>query len=348
MIVNQKKIQDREMGNNASTGYESIGYTQARHISFYDQPPQDVIGIYEFQNIAVSRLQVLKKIQFLYDANNEGAQDLMTHEINKYSRQHRLNIEGIIDPDMSKGISYTKIKKSDLEQALKNDNISHFICRLAYCRNDDLRRWYVMQETRLFYHRLQPFEADEVLRLLKEKCQMNYDQLSEKDEIWQKHKDKITFNEMGGMRHYPQINIGGVLQQKIQAENYVKVPFKDSLSLVHNKQVWLHKGFAYVHIQDLKSIAKSQFRAKLMQELIRAYKYLPTILRDTRLSKMLIDLSNHNAIDFNLTEVSAPKDTDKIKLADLDFYSRQSFPPCMKALFMALKNHHHLKHFGRL
>lgn len=60
----------------------------------------------------------------------------------------------------------------------------------------------------------------------------------------------------------------------------------------------------------------------LMQELIRAYKYLPTILRDTRLSKMLIDLSNHNAIDFNLTEVSAPKDTDKIKLSDLDFYSR--------------------------
>ena len=73
MIVNQKKIQDREMGNNASSGYESIGYTQARHISFYDQPPQDVIGIYEFQNIAVSRLQVLKKIQFLYDANQEGA-----------------------------------------------------------------------------------------------------------------------------------------------------------------------------------------------------------------------------------------------------------------------------------
>mmetsp|Transcript_7948 Transcript_7948/g.13341 ORF Transcript_7948/g.13341 Transcript_7948/m.13341 type:complete len:114 (+) Transcript_7948:974-1315(+) len=25
-----------------------------------------------------------------------------------------------------------------------------------------------------------------------------------------------------------------------------------------------------------------------------------------------------------------------------------SFPPCMKALMIQLKNHHHLKHFGRL
>lgn len=63
---------------------------------------------------------------------------------------------------------------------------------------------------------------------------------------------------------------------------------------------------------------------------------------------MLINLSNHNAIDFNLTEVAAPKDSDKIRLSDLDYYARQSFPPCMKTLYTALKNQHHLKHFGRL
>ena len=85
-----------------------------------------------------------------------------------------------------------------------------------------------------------------------------------------------------------------------------------------------------------------------MGELIRAYKYLPTILKDARLNKLLMNLSNHNSIDFNLTEVSAPKDSEKIRLADLDYYQRMSFPPCMKSLFVALRNHHHLKHFGRL
>jgi DNA primase large subunit len=63
---------------------------------------------------------------------------------------------------------------------------------------------------------------------------------------------------------------------------------------------------------------------------------------------MLLNLSNHNAIDFNLYEPKAPTDADKIKLSDLDFYARKSFPPCMKSLYSALQNQNHLKHFGRL
>lgn len=85
-----------------------------------------------------------------------------------------------------------------------------------------------------------------------------------------------------------------------------------------------------------------------MSELSKAYKFLPTILKDSRLSQLLINLSNHNSIDFNLTEVEAPKDSDKIRLSELDYYARQSFPPCMKSLYSVLKNQHHLKHFGRL
>jgi hypothetical protein len=72
--------------------------------------------------------------------------------------------------------------------------------------------------------------------------------------------------------------------------------------------------------------------------MIKAYKYLPQIMKDHRLSLMLLNLSNHNAIDFNLFEPKAPADSDKIKLADLDFYSRKSFPPCMKSLMTALRN----------
>ena len=63
---------------------------------------------------------------------------------------------------------------------------------------------------------------------------------------------------------------------------------------------------------------------------------------------MLISLSNHSSIDFNLYEAKGPSDQDKISLADLDFYSRQSFPPCMKSLLTSLRNKHHLKHYGRL
>lgn len=130
--------------------------------------------------------------------------------------------------------------------------------------------------------------------------------------------------------------------------DYVKVPFKDAISLVGRRAVFLYQGFAYVPIRELQQIASAHFRARLSAELNKAFKYLPQILKDERLSQMLINLSNHSAIDFNLYEAKAPADADKINLADLDFYSRKSFPPCMKSLFTALRNKHHLKHYGRL
>lgn len=126
------------------------------------------------------------------------------------------------------------------------------------------------------------------------------------------------------------------------------MPFKEALSLVARRQVFIHKGIAFVPIQELYSIASSQFRARLAQELMKAYKVLPVILKDQRVQGMLMALGNHNAIDFNIFEAKAPTDTDKIRLQDLDYHSRRSFPPCMKQLYGALKQTHHLKHYGRL
>ena len=99
-------------------------------------------------------------MEFLYASNKEGNHDIMAAEINQYSRQHKLNVEGIFNPDKKE---FGRISMKDLAGATKNDNISHFICRLAYCRNDDLRRWFATQETRLFYHRLASFEPEHVL-----------------------------------------------------------------------------------------------------------------------------------------------------------------------------------------
>ena len=141
---------------------------------------------------------------------------------------------------------------------------------------------------------------------MKQQCKMDYQQLKENDIEWTNMKEQISFRN----------------PSKNKASDYIKVPFKDAISLVSNRQVFLYHGIAFVHIDDLKSIAKSQFRARLMSELTKAFKFLPTILKDSRLSQLLINLSNHNAIDFNLTEVSAPKDSEKIRLSDLDYYAR--------------------------
>ena len=47
------------------------------------------------------------------------------------------------------GLNYSK------PQAARRDHVSHFILRLAYCRTEDLRRWFLQQECQLFKHRLE-------------------------------------------------------------------------------------------------------------------------------------------------------------------------------------------------
>jgi len=62
----------------------------------------------------------------------------------------------------------------------------------------------------------------------------------------------------------------------------------------------------------------------------------------------LIGLSNHNSLDFNIYDAKGWSGEDKINLRDLDFYSKKSFPPCMKTLLTALRNTNYLKNYGRL
>jgi DNA primase large subunit len=74
--------------------------------------------------------------------------------------------------------------------------------------------------------------------------------------------DKIAFKyEVGGKIPPP--------------EEFVKVPFKESTSLVAKRMVFLYKGYSYVHVKDLHSIASSQFRTQLNKNMVEAYKHFP-------------------------------------------------------------------------
>ena len=177
-----------------------------------------------------------------------------------------------------------------------------------------------------------------MIELLGKSLGMNYASVKETDPEWQDQdtRECITFNQSERDKERP------------KPGNYLKVPFKEALSLVARRQVFISKGIAYVPVKELTSIASAHFRARLASELVKAYRFLPSIIKDQRLQQMLMGLSNHNAIDFNIFEPKAPSGDDKIRLSELDFYSRKSFPPCMKTLYTALRKEHHLKHFGRL
>ena len=64
--------------------------------------------------------------------------------------------------------------------------------------------------------------------------------------MWVKFRDQIGFNT--------KILPNGA---KFKADEFIKVPFKDALNLVNNRQVFMHRGIAFVHISDLNQIARS-------------------------------------------------------------------------------------------
>ena len=265
----------------------------------------------------------------------------MAKEINSYLKQHKLNVEGALEQreNPEKHGLYIRMDSEEL----RNDEVSHFICRLAYCRNDELKRWFVAQETRLFGYRLDFFTSKEKLDFLRSECEMEFEQLNHDHEDWQKFKERIVFNLEERHKKRRQTFL-----VENHAEQFIKIPFKQAINLVSNRNCFLFKGFSYVHIDDLNTICKAQFKNMMFKELGKAHKFLSTILADQRLAKILIDLGNPNQIEFNLQEVTAPTDTEKISLSQLNYYQKKSFPPCMKALFTALSNKGHLKHFGRL
>ncbi len=51
--------------------------------------------------------------------------------------------------------------------SVRKDCVSHFILRLAYCRTEELRRWFLVHECLLFKHRLEAASSPEINNFLK-------------------------------------------------------------------------------------------------------------------------------------------------------------------------------------
>jgi len=81
---------------------------------------------------------------------------------------------------------------------------------------------------------------DEVKNLLSRHLDIHYGALKADDDDWKKFKEQITFNTQGGSE-----------SQSQQPGSFLRVPFKEALTLVGKRSVFLHKGIAYVPISQL-------------------------------------------------------------------------------------------------
>nr|XP_023014675.1 DNA primase large subunit-like [Leptinotarsa decemlineata] len=290
-------------------------------VYMYKDHPQHNIPLHEFEELALERLQLLRIIeeaslrghkQFSEEWRKSINEDLAKHGLKKYMRLMR-GANG----------------KSELDvQARRADHLSHYILRLAYCRSEDLRRWFLSRELEWFK-----------LRFIIQTPQ-SITQFLELNNLTYQH---ISTEERDQLKNDLILSTPGMSNVSCDASDIYKVNFSEVLPLVKNRRVYLHRGYAYILTSDLIVCVQSKFRASL-NEALNIYSHRLSSIDDDRLNSLLTNL--HNA--YTGRNYIHESDKEGIDPASLDIYAKKNFPLCMSHLHHVFKSSHHLKHYSRL
>lgn len=297
----------------------SLLETYPHDLQMYKVPPTENITLQEFETLALERVTLLRTLatattlKGLRAYSEEWTEyvigELRTQGLKYYAKLCEKTSCGIADTDL---------------QARRKDHVAHFILRLAYCRTEELRRWYIARELELFKMRFMIMrgEAVDTFFRLNNLC---YTNISEEEKL-----EKITHLRESTAH----LNIDNM--------KFYKVRFYEVLDLVKARKVYLSGGYAYIAHKDFVSVLAAQYRTHLKQSLAVACHHLGEIEQDERLVSLLKGLhQSYSGNDYTNSKAAIP-------IESLDSLSVKSFPLCMRQLHEQLRSVHHLKHGGRL
>jgi DNA primase large subunit len=223
------------------------------------------------------------------------------------------------------------------------DVASHFILRAAYCRNEDLRRWFLTQECHLFRHRLESLSSrgggsnHDELRDFLIRNDFDLDRVSPTEK--EKLRDKL-------------MSVPGTNPVEFHATEYYRVPFVQALELVGRRECHVSGGNAYVPLARIVSIVAAKFRSELSRSLAQAgTAFRQVVSRDekSRIGPLLTSMNSQytgpgggNGTAYGVDGEGA------LTAANVDDMASRSMPLCMKQLHRGLQRDHKLKHQGRL
>ncbi|OQR87344.1 DNA primase [Achlya hypogyna] len=281
-------------------------------LSMYQEPPQVEVTLEQFEAYSIDRLQLLK-----------------TFELQR--------LRGAARDDSKLEKAMNRFLPMRTAEDREKDELSHFILRMAFCHTEELRRWFLSQESSLFRFRLDMASRDEKMQFMK-RHGLVYDQ--------------VDSNEINSLRPQLQaVHIASVANMK-DAINlpdvYVKVPFTEAIDLIGQRKVFLKAGVAYVPFDHLVTILHARFRSTLSKQLAIAFRKFngSAAARDDRLMPVLKNLAKHHiGPDFGAAPVSSGNAVTPDMIEGL---AATAMPLCMKSLHHALKTQSHLKHGGRM
>ncbi|XP_066987371.1 DNA primase large subunit [Macrobrachium rosenbergii] len=295
-------------------------------LQFYSTPPNGYISLMDFDDLAVERLKVLRTVERVnLSGQVKNSDDWVIKLYDDFNKNKYF---------VARTEKISDNKRDEAEAARRRDHISHFILRLAYCRTEELRRWFILHETDLFKARFLHVSKSnqDNIRTFMSQNNLNFTPMTTGEVSSEKENLVSGTYNMGS----------GDLQER----TFFKVPFTEALELVKARKVFVKGGFAYVPDTDLVTLVTTSFRAHLSQALAQTNRALPQLDDDERLVRMLQDFDKrYTGSDY--TEKKKGQG-HVITPAMIDQLASKSFPLCMRQLNDVLRTSHHLKHGGRL
>lgn len=223
-------------------------------LSLYKNLPGRDVALDDFEEFAISRLQVLRRIDVLRAQGVKG--DKFTSEIVTADQKY-----------LFPATNDSNNKARDL--------ISHFVLRMAYCQTEELRKWFLANECKLFTIRLENAKPADLDYFLEEN-NLKYPSISKSEKLRLRSSllatDETTIGQYEAMEFY-------------------KVPFMDVPKLVAQRRVFLERGHAYVSRDNISCIVEEQFRSSLSKSLTLAYKASLSMARDERIDPLVRNLA---------------------------------------------------------
>ncbi|KAB0797933.1 hypothetical protein PPYR_08926 [Photinus pyralis] len=313
-FIARKKFQKKVESDNLIELYPT-------DLQFYNLPPGNQITLQEFEDLALERLQVLRILEQATQRGNklftQSWFDVVKSDLRKQKLvrfHHFLNLSG--------GCSVLESRRAD--------HLSHFILRLAYCRSEALRSWFLARELEWF--------KTKFITIFKQ----NPDDIQTFFAL-----NHLTYN--GISNEEKQTLLTSLLKSTIMADdvsvtNFYKVPFNSVTSLVNARRVFVKNGQAYIPQFELVTCIQSIFRARLSEALAQLSHIIPNV-DDERLNNLLQNLHiSYTGQDYN----GLPDNKSNVRAEFLDYYSKKQFPLCMRHIHQVLRSTHHLKYRCRL
>lgn len=308
-----------------------------------------------FEDFAVERLRVLRtlekhnmggKTKFSADWVNDIWRDLekngLLHYLKLGERQHGtekvriLACVGFLKPQCF------QVQEEVYLAHRRIDHISHFILRLAYCRTEELRRWFVTHETDLFRLRWSVLteSSSSSTDHIEEFMDYNYDFTDPAVPIPLSTKYQPISNEL---KESLEADLRACTNGSL-LEAFYRVPWQEAVDLVRTRRVLVRAGWAYIPQAELLSLVVGMFRSRVSRDLAHTNRALPMLEEDQRLVGMIHNLDKR----YTGEDYGNNKSKDRVMPAQIPELAKQNFPLCMKSMQEVLATTHHIKYKSRL